>query len=161
MSDTDTAGRAVSESGVAPSGNGTAPDTSNRAASHVTGAAPAPNGTRRPWYAPWRVSRDGVSAIARPLGLRGWLGARLHATGTTPADMSDNDATASGGLHEATKACDVWFSIETAQLEKDAVELAHAAAAANLPRLEVVYDEVSEEAALAARCRASGRGIHP
>jgi hypothetical protein len=58
------------------------------------------------------------------------------------------------GVHEVTKAVDVWFGIETAQLEAAAAEMAREAAAANLPRLDVAYEEVQQEVELAARSRA-------
>ena len=73
-----------------------------------------------------------------------------------PREVLD-DAVADG-LHAIREDCDVGFAIEASRIEKDAIELARSAATANLPRLEVSYDEVQEEAELAARCQSVFRG---
>jgi hypothetical protein len=120
---------------------------------------------RRRWYTPWRASpRDSgrTARLVRPPGrLRAWLTGWLKPSGSHDGagDYDDDGAYgAADGLHGATKGCDVWFDAETARIEEDAVELARMAAAANLPRLEVAYEDVAEEGALVARCRATFHG---
>ncbi|MEX1183684.1 MAG: hypothetical protein WEF86_10660 [Gemmatimonadota bacterium] len=125
---------------------------------------PSPNAPERPAAGTPEILPATESPVARNGArpgrrsrLRGWLGRHLGTNGAAPVD-TDEDASAGRGLHGVTKSCDVWFAMETSQLEKDAAELAQSAAAANLPRVEVEYHEVSEETALAARCRATFHG---
>jgi hypothetical protein len=58
------------------------------------------------------------------------------------------------GLHIVTRGCDISFGMDASVVEKRALELAAASAQANLPRMDVQYDEVPEEVELKAQCRA-------
>ena len=127
---------------------GAAP-TVNGSASHTTAA----NGKRKRgrW---WRVTRAGVTAKPKPPGWWHRLLGFLSRNGRrAPVDEDGSD-----GVYRLTRSTEEWFAEEAGRIEQEAIELAQAAAAANLPRLEVAYEEVEEEGALAARCRAALHG---
>ena len=125
--------------------------------------APAANGGtahtsangRRKGLRLWRVTRDGVTATPKRPGWVQRLFARFSRNGrrAPPADADGLD-----GVYGLTQSAEQWFAEEAVRLEQEAVELGQAAAAANLPRLEVAYAEVEEEGALAARCRSLFHG---
>jgi hypothetical protein len=106
------------------------------------------------------MSRDersnGMDGASAPSSRWGWLSSRHAAAAESPPEHVEEDA--AEGLHAIRKSCDVGFAIEASEIEKEAIELARSAASANLPRVDVAYDEVQEEAELAARCASAFRG---
>lgn len=100
------------------------------------------------------VRSDGVAARLRRLRLP-FSGNGNGKKGAPPAFAEEPSPE---GLQELIKGTEVWFGIEASAVERQASELAKAAAAANLPRVEVQYAEVAEESELAAQCRAVFHG---
>ncbi|MEX2609217.1 MAG: hypothetical protein WEA24_04665, partial [Gemmatimonadota bacterium] len=107
---------------------------------------------------------------ARPAPRRGWkerldgLGGRLRGLGDRlrgAADLpeaEDGERAGAQSLRRILGNADIGFGHDLAALEREASTLAQRAAAAHLPRVDVVYEEVEEEAHLAARCRAVFHG---
>src|SRR5688572_826088 len=135
---------------VQTSFNGSTPVNRIGQAPAATGSAPhtVGNGTRQRLRL-WRITRDGVTASPKRPGWLQGLWSRFSRRGRKTG--VDDDST--DGVYRLTRATEEWFAGEATRIEQDAVQLAQSAAAANLPRLEVAYDEVEEEGALAARCR--------
>ena len=91
---------------------------------------------------------------------RRWL-AWLRRASAPALPRHDPDTEPDGlaeGLRQVRAPADRWFDEQVAELEAAAVELAHAAAAAGLPRIDVAYESVPEEEALARRAEAVFRG---
>jgi hypothetical protein len=92
---------------------------------------------------------------------RRWLAWLRRSTSAPALPRSDPDSEPDGlaeGLRQVRAPADHWFDQQVAELEAAAVELAHAAAAAGLPRTDVAYERVPEEEALATRAGAVFRG---
>ncbi|MEX0891246.1 MAG: hypothetical protein WEB88_03675, partial [Gemmatimonadota bacterium] len=127
-----------------------------------------PNGTAPP--RPDGGDPGTPDEAARPAPRRGWkerlngLGGRLRGLGDRlrgAADLpeaEDGERAGAQSLRRILGNADIGFGHELAALEREASTLAQRAAAAHLPRVDVVYEEVEEEAHLAARCRAVFHG---
>ena len=96
------------------------------------------------------LSRDGMRAVLRPLRVQ-----RRESPNGVERGSSAPVAESAMGLHTVVEPVDAWFAQELSALESSAVLMARESASANLPRLDVAYDEqVQEEVELTARCRA-------
>lgn len=92
---------------------------------------------------------------------RRWLAWLRRSRPAPAAPRPDPDAQPDGlaeGLRQVRAPADHWFDQQVTELEAAAVELAHAAAAARLPRIDVAYETVPEEESLATRANAVFRG---
>jgi len=89
------------------------------------------------------------------MSLSRWFSRRGASAEKAQSDPSTEGDDADYGFRAVRRACDSIFDDAASRIEGEAVELARSAAAANLPRPEVAYEQVEEEAELAARCRSA------